>query len=200
MRCANARCSSPHLCSPSAAVMRGPGWLSLLSLPGRDAQTATVYETRAGEVETIALSARSQFGIGVGTHVVAYHVRHLWTVDLHDGEAEFSQRDAIESLLVHSAGAVMVATDASFNIYNEPDAVIVTVIDGVVAVDVYPAYWRGGEASEVVKSVVLRGGQCITYHVFTRELDVGVGDVARAAWGEGVSNICKSLCAGLSMM
>ena len=163
-----------------------PGGLSSLSLPGWDARTATVYETRTGEIENIALSARTQFAIGAVTHVLAYHVRHLWTVDLHDGEAEFSQRDTSESLLVHAAGAVMVATDASFNVYSEPDVLVVTVITGVVDVEVYPAYWRGAEASEVVKTVVLRGGQGMTYHVFTREMDVGVGDVARAtAWRRG---------------
>ena len=168
------------------ASHEGPRGLSLLSAPGSYVAATTVYKTKQGEIQSVALSERTRFAMGPVTHVVAYHIQHLWTVDLRGGEAEFSQRDPSESLLVQAAGAVIVATDASFNVYNEPGAVVVTVIDGLVDVDVYPPHRGSGEAVASVKPLVLRGNQGMTFHVLTREMQVGAGDVARAtAWRRG---------------
>lgn len=135
------------------------------------------FSTGVGEQQTFVLADGSRMTLNTNTLATVVYRKHLRTVRLDRGEATFAvMHEAERPFLVSAAGGVARAVGTEFNVLREDDSVVVSVLEGRVAVMRSDAGAREGSAS------FLNVGEAIHYEGAMYS-DVVPADIARIrAW------------------
>jgi transmembrane sensor len=135
------------------------------------------YSTGTGEQRSVTLVDGSVIDLNARTRIRVSYSGSERVVNLLDGQALFHvAKDAARPFIVRSAETSVRAVGTQFDVYRKPSGVIVTVIEGRVAIS---AAQRDGSPSQ--QSVLAAGEQISITPEITRKVDRA--DVSAAtAW------------------
>jgi transmembrane sensor len=95
----------------------------------------SVFETAHGEQRTIVLADGSRMSMDARTRVTVAFSHDLRSIELVAGRANFEvAKDIARPMKVHSAGRTVTALGTVFTVEQQPHTVIVTLVEGRVAV------------------------------------------------------------------
>ena len=128
-----------------------------------------VYATTVGEQRSLALADGSTVQLNSLSRIRVQYSDHERIVDLLQGQALFHvAKDAVRPFIVRSGETRVKAVGTEFDVYRKADGIVVTVVEGRVALSDGPGEPKGnnrskqGSSNALPPAIVLAAGEQIT--------------------------------------